>query len=237
MRKALLSMALLAGSLLSASAQTAADRVTAFVKPGPTQWLAIQLNNANAEYTAFQMDITLPENLTFAGEVQLKRQGTEAPHKAFFNEVDGVLKVVAFSAESYEGDATITKGNDIFSGTSGDLLLVKVTAADGVVYKNIQLSVPEGESTAIGKVKFVNKDLNEVTMDAYVAGLLGDVNGDNRISEQDASLVLQNAVGKIADNEEGYEVVVANANGDSKVSEQDASLVLQYAVGKITSFE
>ena len=60
MKKALLLMALFAGSLLSANAQTAAP-VTAFVKPGTTQWLAIQLNiggNAlfprrNAAFPAF----------------------------------------------------------------------------------------------------------------------------------------------------------------------------------------
>ena len=58
MKKALLLMALFAGSLLSANAQTAtADRtLTAFVKPGETQWLAIQLNNGSDKYVAFQLD-------------------------------------------------------------------------------------------------------------------------------------------------------------------------------------
>lgn len=241
MKKGLLTLALVAGSLLSAQAQSAAP-VKAIVKPGQTQKLAIQLQNPEGvDYTALEMEITLPEGLTFADgddAVVVKRASKgSAPHKAFYNEVDGKLKIVVFSAESYEANATITKGNENFDGTSGDLVLINVVPSEGVTYKDVQVSVSTSGTAQVGKARFVTSSLEEVELDAYVAGLLGDVNGDNKITSQDASLVLQNAVGKISADTEGYEVVAANANGDDKITSQDASLVLQFAVGKINSFE
>ena len=232
MRKALLLTALLAGSLLGANAQTAtADRtLTAFVKPGTTQWLAIQLNNGSDAYVAFQLDVKLPTNLSYAGEAQLLRKGDTAPHEIYSNLLeDGTLKLASFSyKEVTSGDVTTKYGNNVIPGTSGDLLLLKVTASGDYVAKNVQ----------IGEAKFVKNDASftEVPLTAYVAGLLGDVNGDNVIDAQDASLILQNSVGKIADNATGYEKIVADVNNADGVDAQDASLVLQYAVKKINNF-
>lgn len=224
MKKALLLMALFAGSLLSANAQTAAP-VTAFVKPGTTQWLAIQLNNGSDKYVAFQLDVKLPTNLAYAGSVQLLRKGETAPHEVYSNQLaDGTLKIASFS---YKEEGTTKKGNDVFTGEKGDLLLIKVTASGNYVAKNIQ----------VGEAKFVKNDANftEVPLTAYVAGLLGDVNADDIIDAQDASLILQNSVGKIADDATGYEVIVADVNEADGVDAQDASLVLQYSVKKISS--
>ncbi|MCR4916512.1 MAG: hypothetical protein K6A96_12230 [Prevotella sp.] len=226
MKKALLLMALFAGSLLSANAQTAtADRtLTAFVKPGETQWLAIQLNNGSDKYVAFQLDVKLPTNLTYAGSVQLLRKGETAPHEVYSNQLaDGTLKIASFSYK----EGTTKKGNDVFTGEKGDLLLIKVTASGNYVAKNVQ----------VGEAKFVKNDANftEVPLTAYVAGLLGDVNADDIIDAQDASLILQNSVGKIADDATGYEVIVADVNEADGVDAQDASLVLQYSVKKISS--
>jgi hypothetical protein len=228
MKKALLLMALFAGSLLSANAQTAAaDRtLTAFVKPGETQWLAIQLNNGSDKYVAFQLDVKLPENLTYAGSVQLLRKGETAPHEVYSNQLaDGTLKIASFS---YKEEGTTKNGNDVFAGTSGDLLLIKVTASGSYVAKNVQ----------VGDAKFVKNDASftEVPLTAYVAGLLGDVNGDNEITAADASLIQQNVARKFADDADGYEVIVADVNGADKVTAADASLVQQFVAKKIKSF-
>ena len=221
MKKALLLMALFAGSLLSANAQTAAP-VTAFVKPGTTQWLAIQLNNGSDKYVAFQLDVKLPTNLTYAGSVQLLRKGETAPHEVYSNQLaDGTLKIASFS---YKEEGTTKKGTDVFKGENGDLLLIKVTASGDYVAKNIQ----------VGEAKFVKNDANftEVPLTAYVAGLLGDVNADNIIDAQDASLILKKSVGKVVD---GFEAIVADVNEADGVDAQDASLVLRYSVGKVSS--
>ena len=221
MKKALLLMALFAGSLLSANAQTAAP-VTAFVKPGTTQWLAIQLNNGSDKYVAFQLDVKLPTNLTYAGSVQLLRKGETAPHEVYSNQLaDGTLKIASFS---YKEEGTTKNGNDVFTGEKGDLLLIKVTASGNYVAKNIQ----------VGEAKFVKNDANftEVPLTAYVAGLLGDVNADDIIDAQDASLILKKSVGKDVD---GFEAIVADVNEADGVDAQDASLVLRYSVGKVSS--
>lgn len=222
-------MALFAGSLLSANAQTAtADRtLTAFVKPGETQWLAIQLNNGSDKYVAFQLDVKLPTNLTYAGSVQLLRKGETAPHEVYSNQLaDGTLKIASFSYK--DGEGTAKKGNDVFTGEKGDLLLIKVTASGDYVAKNVQ----------VGEAKFVKNDANftEVPLTAYVAGLLGDVNGDNEITAADASLIQQNVARKFADDADGYEVIVADVNGADKVTAADASLVQQFVAKKIKSF-
>ena len=240
MKKGLLTLALVAGSLLSAQAQSAAP-VKAIVKPGQTQKLAIQLQNPEGvDYTALEMDVTLPEGLTFAGgddAVVVKRASKgSAPHKAFYNEVDGKLKIVVFSASSYEADATITAGNENFDGTSGDLLLINVVPAEGVTYKDVQVSVSDRETVHVGKARFVNSSLEEVELDAYVAGLLGDVDGSNDITGYDASLILQNAPGIIAADAAGYENEAADVDESSNISGYDASLVLQYAAGIIKNF-
>ena len=71
--------------------------------------------------------------------------------------------------------------------------------------------------------------------------LWGDVNGDEAVTAQDASLVLQHVAGKIAlDGEatvpggspQGHHE--ADVNGDGSITAQDASLILQYVAGKIT---
>jgi hypothetical protein len=231
MKKTLLLLALFAGSLLSANAQATIHPVTAFVKPGTTQWLAIQLNNGDDKYVAFEMEVKLPENLTYAGEVRLLRKGTNAPHEVYKNQLsDGTLKIASFSyKEETNGGVTTKSGNDVYAGASGDLLLIKVTADGNYVAKNIQ----------VGEAKFVKNDTDftEVALNAYVAGLLGDVNGTNTINGQDASLIMQNAAGLISDDQDGYEVVVANVNGAGGVNGLDASLVMQFAAGLITSFD
>ena len=227
MKKALLLMALFAGSLLGASAQTADRTLTAFVKPGETQWLAIQLNNGSDQYVAFQLDVKLPENLTYAGETRILRKGETAPHEVYSNQLtDGTLKIASFS---YKEEGTNKYGNDVFTGASGDLLLIKVTSSGNYVAKNVQVS----------EAKFVKNDASftEVPLTAYVAGLLGDVNGDGDIDVQDASLIAKKSVGKLAADASNFEEVVADVNGDDNVDVQDAALVVKYQVGKINSFD
>jgi hypothetical protein len=143
---------------------------------------------------------------------------------------------VVFSAESYEANATITKGNENFDGTSGDLVLINVVPSEGVSYKDIQVSVSDRETVHVGKARFVNSSLEEVELDAYVAGLLGDVNGSNTITGLDASLIQQNAAGTIADDATGYEKEAADVNEAGGVTGLDASLVQQLAAGIIKSF-
>lgn len=63
---------------------------------------------------------------------------------------------------------------------------------------------------------------------------LGDIDGDTEITPDDASYVLQIAVGLPGFTEE--EIFAADVDKDEEVTPDDASYVLQFAVGLITDF-
>jgi hypothetical protein len=64
--------------------------------------------------------------------------------------------------------------------------------------------------------------------------LLGDVNGDKKITIADVTMIYQHTRGKVALT--GDALLAANVNGDSKITIADVTLVYQYTRGKITSF-
>lgn len=76
--------------------------------------------------------------------------------------------------------------------------------------------------------------IKDQIIDALTAKVLGDVNGDGKVNNVDAMLILQYAVGVI--KEDRLNLNMANVNGDSKTNNVDAMLVLQYAVGVIEKF-
>lgn len=64
--------------------------------------------------------------------------------------------------------------------------------------------------------------------------MYGDIDGDSKISSNDALLVLQNVVG-IADFDEQAKII-ADVDGDKNISSSDALLILQKTVGLIDVF-
>ena len=60
---------------------------------------------------------------------------------------------------------------------------------------------------------------------------LGDLNGDNLMTAQDASFALQHVAGKTTLS--GAALKAADINNDGQVTAQDASLILQHVAGKI----
>lgn len=73
-------------------------------------------------------------------------------------------------------------------------------------------------------------DLEEITVTPEP--MLGDVNGDGKITAMDALLALQGATGKINLTDE--QKAAANVNGDEEVTAEDALVLLQYATQKIS---
>ena len=66
--------------------------------------------------------------------------------------------------------------------------------------------------------------------------LLGDVDGDGRITSTDARLVLQLSVNKIRETDLTVPAA-ADVDKDGKVTSTDARLILQFSVGKIPGFD
>lgn len=76
--------------------------------------------------------------------------------------------------------------------------------------------------------------VNALPMAAGEKQLMGDVNADGAVNTTDARMVLQYAVGKLADSE--LNLQLADVSADAEVNTTDARLILQYAVGKIAEF-
>ncbi len=226
MRKALLLTALLAGSLLGANAQEAtADHLTALLKPGNAV-LGIQLKNAEA-YTAFQMDITLPEGMTLnvaegadaSSAVTLQRQDADGTQQVHANLKDGVLKVAAFS---YKDDNGTLKGNQSFTGEKGDMLLINVNVAEGCVASDVNVS----------NVEFVKTDGLVAKNDLGVTakGKLGDINGNNEVTTDDAVMAIRHFLNKTTLTPE--QVETGDVTGDLVVTTDDAVNIIKVFLNK-----
>ena len=224
----ILSMAL----LLGVSSAWADDNVSVVrplnIKAGQTQKVAIALENAKA-YTAFQMDIKLPEGLTLSNPKSL-RTSDATFHNITFGEVDGVTRVVALSYKQ-ETDGSVLEGNgnkNFIDGKSEIILYFDITAANDYV---------DNGDIEVKNVKFVSADGNTQTLaDASGANgsSWGDVNKDHSIDALDASLVLQCAAKKISKDSPGFDRLAADVNVDVSIDALDASLILQFAAKKIT---
>jgi len=217
MKKALLLMALFAGSLLSANAQDA-DHLTAFVKLGETsaqKQLSVRLKNA-VEYTAFQMKLTLPTGLKFTGDAPVLSARKDATHQVFCNKIDDQnMKVVVFSSDKIGAEETPTKGNLAFTDTKGELFLVNVTVTDeAYVAKDI----------AVSEVEFVKKaDLKGAELAVTAKGKLGDADGNNSLTPYDATCVLLDLVDSAPT---GYVKEAADMDANENITPYDATLIL-----------
>lgn len=216
MKKTLLLLALCAGSLLSANAE---DHLTALLKPGDAV-LGIQLKNADA-YTAFQMDIALPEGMTLVeadDAVTLQRQDTEAPQVVESNVVDGKLRVVAYS---YKEDGTTKVGNKSFTDTKGDVLLLKVNVTEACVANAIELS----------NVEFVKTDgLTATALGVTAKGKFGDINGNNEVTTDDATMAIKHFLKKITLTSEQIEL--GDLSGDMDITTDDATRIIKVFLKK-----
>lgn len=220
MKKALLLMALFAGSLLSANAQTA-DYLTAYVKPGAQKQLAIQLKN-NDNYTAFQMTIKLPTTMSFTADdpVLSDRADATTCHNLYFNKVDDqTMKVAVFSADNIEG--TPTTGNLAFKNAEKNVLLLVNVNATGA-FDASQITVSDIEFVKLSSN--VEENLTGKELAVTAKGLLGDVKKDGELSTLDATYVLRKYAGQTLND---YDSEAEDMNLDGELSTLDATAILK----------
>lgn len=192
--------------MLVASANLwAADNLTIKpnIKAGQTSKIAISLDNKVTDYTAFQMDIKLPAGLSIAG-VEIVDERNDL-HQVEFNQVvvnnADAYRVVAYSFNGSDG-------NKAFTGNSGNLLNISVTASNDFNGGNIEVLnqtfvVLDDNLTGVTDFKVANADVNSDcvvdTQDAlkaigyylneqYISA--ADVNGDNAVDTQDALKII-----------------------------------------------
>jgi hypothetical protein len=104
------------GTFSSRTNRNANEHLVASVAgQGNTQRIAIRLQNTR-EYTAFQMDVVLPEGMTLVGQSLGNRANGQ---ELYANEWDGKVRLVGF-----------TMSKAAFSGNDGDVLYLDVQTDD-----------------------------------------------------------------------------------------------------------
>lgn len=174
------------------------------IKAGQTGKITIALDNAT-DYTAFQMEIKLPEGLSIesSGAMEIV-SAVNADHQVAYNTVDGVTKVAAYS---FDG---ASNGNEAFKAT-GDFLIITVTADADYTPADVQIE----------NIIFVTQsDLSAVT-DFEVeteAGLMGDVDGDGSVTVLDGLAIIDYYLKK---NPSPFNLAVADMDSDGAITVLD----------------
>lgn len=113
------------GVLSARAAKAAGEHLVATVaaQQGNSHRIAISLQNVR-DYTAFQMDITLPEGMRLAGQSLTDRANGQ---ELYANEWDGKVRIVAFTA-----------AKSAFTANDGDLLYLDVETTDDYKGDNVR---------------------------------------------------------------------------------------------------
>jgi hypothetical protein len=211
--------------LLGASSVWADDNVSV-VKPlainkGQTKKVAVALENAKA-YSAFQMDIQLPDGLTMSNPKSL-RTSNKTFHNINFGEVDGITRVVTVSYKVDSDEKTIIDGaKNFIDGKSEIILFFDVTASDAYAGGNIEVK----------NVKFVSTEGTAQAMaDASSENglILGDANGDTKVDTKDAIKLVEQYLGK---NPSSFNTKAADITLDGTFDTKDAIQIITVYLGK-----
>lgn len=191
-----------------------------YVQAGTSKEVGIALNNQTS-YTAFQLDITLSEGLTFAkenGSYAISLSSRSNGHVLSVEEVSpGCLRVVVYSMN-----------NKAFTGSNGVLLTFKMNVANDFA---------DNGTITIDNIRFTTSTINEVKFKSISAAVklgdptivMGDVNGDGVVDTQDAIKVVQYFLKK---NPENFNLEAADVTTDGNVDTQDAIQIIRIYLKK-----
>ncbi|MBQ7205403.1 MAG: SUMF1/EgtB/PvdO family nonheme iron enzyme [Muribaculaceae bacterium] len=181
--------------------------------PGQTLTVSIMLEN-EAEYTAFQTDIYLPEGLTIEQEdgdyiFDLTDRKARDHNIASQLQMDGSIRVMSYSP-------TIKT----YSGNSGALVTFKVTAsADFKAPATIWLKNTLFTTVAAVEIPFGDE------VCTVRSGLKGDVNMDGAVDISDATMLINYL---LDGNSVDVNSIAADVNEDSAIDISDATTLINY---------
>lgn len=196
------SMFLLAG-MLSTMLMSANDNVTLSVAG---KNMTISLENQTA-YCGFQMDFELPEGMSITsvekGTRLVIEEGSKAPFDVDFDKIEGnTYRIIVLN-----DDCQAIEGN------TGDLLTVEfsTSVAEQITATNIHFVLASN-------LKDVQLEDAEATLPEEPTCIVGDANGDNKVTVLDylgiAKYILQGAF-------DGFNVQAADVNDDGKITVLD----------------
>ncbi len=180
------------------------------ISPGETRTVNILLDN-EAEYTAFQSDLYLPEGLTAANFALTDRKNANHTLTATVLP-DGGIRLLSYSLNL-----------KTYSGNSGALVTFEVTASDDF----------EGDATvAIRGTLFTTVagveipfDNETCTVTLPLTAIRGDVNGDGHVKIGDVTVLINYL---LSDDASAINLNAADCNQDGYVKISDVTALINY---------
>ena len=144
MKKIFLSAVAMVLGTIAMTAQNSVGISDFSITVGETKTISIELNNSEP-FSAFQMDLMLPDGISIADVngikgIALDESRKDASHSLAFNEISGGVRLVAYSLD-----------NAVFSGNSGSLVKIALKADENkgamksINIKNILFSKPNAK--------------------------------------------------------------------------------------------
>ena len=222
MKKLLIAIFATLSSVLSASADNIVVKDIT-MKKGATAAIDIELSNPDKTYTAFQLDLMLPEGISAAtdseGEyiiVNGSRLGSD--HEITASPIEGGVRVVCVSLSS-----------TAISGKSGSLFTIGVKA-DATIQGG-----KDYEATATGVVFTTTKD-RDIEMDdadftiSIEGGVTpGDANGDSKVDIVDVAMTISHISGTTP---AGFVKAAADMDGNCVVDKTDLAAIINLVLQK-----
>lgn len=186
------------------------------INPGETLTVSILLDN-EAEYTAFQCDLYLPEGLSVEQEDGdyifdlTNRKGRD--HMITSQaQADGSIRVISYSPSIKP-----------YSGNNGALVIFNLAASSDfegpatILLKNTLF-------TTVGGIEVPFAD-ETCTVTQTATALRGDVDGNGLVNISDVTALIDYL---LSGNASGINVVSADANGDNSVNISDVTALIDY---------
>lgn len=175
---------------------------------GKTVMAEIVLNNSDAQYTAIQADLYLPDGLELVTEgddykYELSRMSDS--HSLSIGKHSGFYRLVLSSSKT-----------ELLTGNSGKVISLKIKADTGLAkgkqngsLKNAKIAKADGSGWIYDGVPF---------QISVVESILGDANSDGELDERDLNAIVSHIMGDTPDN---FDKEAADLNGDKQVNAAD----------------
>ena len=178
--------------------------------PGETKQVAILLDN-EVEYTAFQSDLYLPEDLTATNFALTDRKN--ASHSFTATSLpDGGLRLLSYSLKLMT-----------YSGNSGALVTFDVTASEDFA-GDVMIALRGTIFTTEAGVEVPFDDEN-CTVSLPAIGIRGDVNGDGQVKIGDVTALINYL---LSGDSSGINLQAADCNQDGNIKIGDVTALINY---------
>ena len=185
-----------------------------------------------ADGVARVVDHMYVNNITYALNCYLNGNGLTAK----IDESDWVK----LTATGYDANGTKTGDAEIYLCNGPDNIITDWTKFDlsglGKVQK-IEFNITGSSDNGYGfsqPAYFAYDDVAVQFEKTSAAGLLGDVNGDGKVTAKDAALLYAYINGRTTLTDE--QLALCDVSGDGKVTAKDAALIYAFVNGRITKF-